>query len=205
MSDKPRNIMALNAIRRRFRREGVPVAWIPTSDGERLLQLGRTYFPRSFHLLILLVLSWSFTDRLHAQDSVLPSWSGVLRDTAGKPVSGATVHLGRQKRKSSATTRDDGGFVFKNMPVGSYTLSVDAGGKSIQYEQPILVDAKHVTVSVTLSDQGALTLFEQQEKSEATGGEQLSSRAVSELPLNKRRQWRDQFHATVCHQWTARR
>ena len=186
MSDKPRNIMALNAIRRRFRREGVPVAWIPTSDGERLLQLGRTYFPRSFHLFILLVLSWSFTDRLHAQDSVLPSWSGVLRDTAGRPVSGATVHLASQKRKSSTTTRDDGGFVFKNMPAGSYTLSVDAGGRSIQYEQPILVDAKHVTVSVTLSDQGALTLVEQQEKSEATGGEQLSSRAVSELPLNKR-------------------
>jgi hypothetical protein len=124
--------------------------------------------------------------RLCAQDAVLSSWAGVLRNTAGEPLPGATVRLAGHAGKMSAVTREDGSFVFANLPVGSYALSVEAAGKLVRYAQPVLADAKHVTVEVTLSEQGGLTVVEQTKAQEATGGEQLSSRAVSELPLNKR-------------------
>jgi len=114
------------------------------------------------------------------------SWGGVLRDSAGAPVANATVWLTVQGHKHAAATAANGNFSFTDLPLGSYALSVEAAGKVTRYRQPLLLAASHVTVSVTISDQGELAVAEEKEQAVATGGEQLSSRAVSELPLNKR-------------------
>jgi hypothetical protein len=120
------------------------------------------------------------------QDAAISSWGGVLHDSAGQPVEGATVWLTAEGHKHAAATSANGSFSFRNMPAGSYALSVEAAGKLTSSNRPVLLAADHVTVLVTISDQGGLTVAEQKEQREGTGGEQLSSRAVSDLPLNKR-------------------
>ena len=121
-----------------------------------------------------------------SQDASLPSWEGEVHNTGGDPVASATVWLSRDGHQHAATTAANGGFTFKNLPVGSYKLSVEVAGQSVSYKQPILLAGNHVTVVVTISDQDVTAVTEKKELPEATGGEQLSSRAVSDLPLNKR-------------------
>jgi len=121
-----------------------------------------------------------------SQDTSLPSWGGEVHNTGGDPVASATVWLSRDGHQHAATTAANGGFTFKNLPVGSYKLSVEVAGQSVSYKQPILLAGNHVTVVVTISDQDVTAVTEKKELPEATGGEQLSSRAVSDLPLNKR-------------------
>ena len=120
-----------------------------------------------------------------AQDTAISSWGGVLRDSSGQPVASATIWLTERGHKRAAVTSDNGSFAFKNLAAGSYALSVEAEGKLTSASNPVL-PADHGTVVLTLSDHGGLTVTEQKQQPEATGGEQLSSRAVSELPLNKR-------------------
>ncbi len=117
---------------------------------------------------------------------MVPSWGGVVRDSAGGPVASATVWLTERGDKHAAATAADGSFAFRNIQAGSYSLSVEAAGKVASFTQPIALTANHVTVVVTISNQDELAVVEQRERTESTGGEQLSSRAVSELPLNKR-------------------
>ncbi|QNI34949.1 TonB-dependent receptor [Alloacidobacterium dinghuense] len=121
-----------------------------------------------------------------SQHDEIPTWGGELRDSSGVPIADATVWLTEQGHKHAAVTAANGSFAFKNLPAGSYTLSVETAGKLSNASQPVLLAMDHVTVLVTISDRGGLAIAEQKEQNEATGGEQLSSRAVSELPLNKR-------------------
>ena len=113
------------------------------------------------------------------------SWAGVMRNSNGAPVSGATVQLNAQGQKKKTVTGSGGDFAFTHLAPGRYKLSVDAGGKIVNYGQTFQITASQSGVVITLSDQGTLSLVESNDQA-ATGGEQLSSRAVSELPLNKR-------------------
>jgi len=141
----------------------------------------RRLFPVLLGLLCLALstMAWS-------QQDAIPSWGGELRDATGAPIADATIWLTEQGHRHAAATASNGSFAFKNLPAGSYALSVESVGKVVNSSRPILLEANHVAVLVTLSGQDALTVVEQNETREATGGEQLSSRAVSELPLNKR-------------------
>jgi hypothetical protein len=121
-----------------------------------------------------------------SQDTSLPLWEGEVHNTGGDPVASATVWLSREGRQHAATTAANGSFAFKNLPKGSYKLSVEVAGQSVGYKEPILLAGNHAAVIVTISDQDVTAVTEKKELPEATGGEQLSSRAVSELPLNKR-------------------
>ena len=142
-------------------------------------------------LLLALMCLWGLAlcivpgSAAQAQDAAISSWGGVLRDSSGQPAVGATVWLTGRGHKHAAVTSDNGSFAFKNLSVGSYTLSVEFAGKLTSAKQPILLLENAANV-VTISEQGGLTVTEQKQQTEATGGEQLSSRAVSELPLNKR-------------------
>jgi hypothetical protein len=73
------------------------------------------------------------------------------------------------------------------LPAGQYRLSVKASGGKIEFAQPIeLAPGIPATpVVLTLSGRGDLTMALLKGQT-ATGGEELSSQAVSELPLNKR-------------------
>ncbi len=114
-----------------------------------------------------------------------PAWSGVLQDDGAHPISPAQVELDAGDEHKSATTRSDGSFVFESLLSKTYSLSVEVGGQLHRSSVAIKVPAQATTVALTLRADGALIVGIEQEKA-AAGGEQLTSKAVSEIPLNKR-------------------
>lgn len=112
-------------------------------------------------------------------------WRGVVRNASGAPVGGATVQLTGRIHKHAVVTAADGSFAIRSPQQEEYQLSIGAGTKSFDSRTPI-VPRTNETVAITLAENGELSISEQKDQQEATGGEQLSSKAVSELPLNKR-------------------
>lgn len=112
------------------------------------------------------------------------TWHGVLEDTAHAPIAEARVRL-TGTRSATAKTEADGSFSFSALPAGQYRLTIVARGKTAAYAQAIALTGDAAAVVITLSPRGEITVAAQQ-GTEATGGEALSSQAVSELPLNKR-------------------
>jgi len=120
------------------------------------------------------------------------SWQGIVRDAKGNALSEAQIELRESVsgRTLSAVTDGQGTFRLREVPAGSYTVRVrwhDATGaspKSLRIEP-----GSNLNSSLQLaSDGGELVLqtLASGEKPKASGGENLSSRQVSELPLNKR-------------------
>ena len=114
-------------------------------------------------------------------------WQGIMRNAAGAPISAATVRLASKTATAEAITGADGSFQVRGLAPGEYRLSVESKGRKMDYALPIELasDASGAKVAVTLSERGEVTVTAPKSQ-EATGGEQLSSQAVSELPLNKR-------------------
>ena len=71
------------------------------------------------------------------------------------------------------------------LPAGQYHLTLLTGRHKIDHNRPIYVADNNPAVVLTLSDSGELFVASSN-TNQATGGEKLSSQAVSELPLNKR-------------------
>jgi Carboxypeptidase regulatory-like domain/TonB-dependent Receptor Plug Domain/TonB dependent receptor len=115
------------------------------------------------------------------------SWHGVLRDASGQRISGARVELRGAAATVTAHSRGDGSFEFEGLAPGKYALEVDWSNNSAHSEKPIdLAPAARLTEWLRVSSNGGVAFDPSRESSEATGGEQLSSRQVSALPLNKR-------------------
>ena len=133
-----------------------------------------------FPMLGLLLL----TGAALAQDVARPVWQGVVRDGAGAPVAGAKVQLAVGQVKAETVSGADGQFRLSGLPAGQYRLTVEAGGRAVSYAPPVELTVAAPAVVITLSA-GELTVGILKGQT-ATGGEELSSRAVSELPLNKR-------------------
>lgn len=134
-------------------------------------------------------------------------WSGLVRTAHGQPLAGATVMASERKapgRRHRAVTTPDGRFVMRNVVSGSYLVTVRAPGRATS--APAEVEVTGAAVALTLSDQNTLmvsavapnalsqspngntdtTSRGESSAATATGGEKLSSEAVSELPLNGR-------------------
>ena len=120
------------------------------------------------------------------------TWNGVLRNDSGTPLRGAVVklHSPTGKLDYTARTSREGMFSFARITAGNYVLSVSDDGKTWTAAQ--LVDIKD---STTLS--AGLKIFPKLNKllvvsakgdvlPWASGGESLSSKQVSSLPLNER-------------------
>jgi hypothetical protein len=120
------------------------------------------------------------------------SWSGQLRDAAGKPVAQATLNLhdGATSKEYSVRTVANGEFSFPKIAPGSYVLSVIANGKQYAGATPIVVEAdKSLSLSVQLSPQGLLVQIAKTPdaaEAAASSSEHLTSAVVSGLPLNER-------------------
>ena len=122
----------------------------------------------------------------HAQQPAASvSWQGSLHDAVGSPVTEATVRLAGEEGKAETVTGADGGFRFFGLTPGQYQLTVEAQGKTAVFALPIEIAAGALPAVLALTSDGRLTVTAAERES-ATGGEQLSSTAVSELPLNKR-------------------
>jgi hypothetical protein len=123
---------------------------------------------------------------ISAQQTAQPIWRGVLRNAAGAPISSAKVRLtSKTAAKAEARTSADGQFHLAPLPSGQYRLTVEANGRKVDYSQFIDLTPAAPPVELTLSDRGELVVTVLKTQS-ATGGEQLSNQAVSELPLNGR-------------------
>jgi hypothetical protein len=133
-------------------------------------------------MLAVLLLS---TAAAYAQQAMQPVWQGVLRNPAGAPIQKAKIRLAGNGAKAEAVTGADGRFQLPGLPAGQYMLTVEANGRNVDYAQTIDLAPAAPPVAITLSDQGELTVAVLKGPT-ATGGEELSSQAVSELPLNKR-------------------
>ncbi|HWA96155.1 MAG TPA: TonB-dependent receptor [Terracidiphilus sp.] len=121
-----------------------------------------------------------------AQQQPTIVWQGVLHTAGGAPIANAHITLTGSTTAEGATGAD-GHFTLAPLPAGSYRLTVESSGRHIDYAQPVELNDATRAALLTLSNRGELTVSILQEKTQsATGGEELSSQAVSELPLNKR-------------------
>jgi hypothetical protein len=114
-----------------------------------------------------------------------PAWRGVLQDEAAHPVIQAQVKLDAGDDHKTATTISNGSFAFPSLVSKSYSLSIEVNGHVSRSSAAITIPAQAAAVTLTLKADGVLLVGIQQEKA-AAGGEQLTSKAVSEIPLNKR-------------------
>jgi len=143
-------------------------------------------FARAFILVSGLVLFPS----LHC--FAAPSWSGVLRDSAGNPVDLATIKLlaADRHRAYSATTSTTGQFVFTAVAAGDYALTVSVAGKIWTAAAPVIIkDGRALWSGLRLSLQGqelSIIVAADAAAPQASGGERLSTGEVSSLPLNER-------------------
>jgi hypothetical protein len=151
-------------------------------------------FCRSIHRsvtnlpLLLLTMAFFGSAVARPQQSVLPVWKGFVRNAAGAPIPAAKVRLttgGTTVSHAEAITAADGQFRLAPLPAGPYHLTLEAEGRTIEYAQAIDLVPAAPPVVLTLSARGELTVAVLKGQA-ATGGEELSSQAVSELPLNKR-------------------
>jgi hypothetical protein len=120
-----------------------------------------------------------------AQNSGI-SWTGIVVDAAARPVSGAVVELTFNGKVFRATSDASGHFAFQGLGDNTYRLSVIEHGKPIASPTPIAPSLHRSPATLSLSADGLLTVVFDVGESAKSGGEKLSSHAVSEIPLNKR-------------------
>jgi len=113
-------------------------------------------------------------------------WKGTLRDAHGAAIAGAVVRVQSAGTKAAATTGSDGQFAFAPLPAGEYSVSVDYKGSTATCSGPVRLPGGASAAVLELSAQGVLSLLASTESREGTGGEQLSAKSVSAMPLNKR-------------------
>ncbi|HWG21426.1 MAG TPA: carboxypeptidase regulatory-like domain-containing protein [Terracidiphilus sp.] len=116
----------------------------------------------------------------------LPIWQGRLHNAAGAPIAGARIRLAGADKSAIAVTADDGGFHLEPLVAGAYRLTIEANGRVSEYAQAIDLTPGANPVTIELSDRGEIAISIVKGQAAATGGEALSSQAVSQLPLNKR-------------------
>ena len=114
-----------------------------------------------------------------------PSWRGVLQDDSAHAIAAAQVKLDAGAEHRVATTNADGAFVFDSLPAESYTVTVASHGQVFRSATHLGIPTQAAEVTLTLGADGALRLGVDEEKA-AAGGQNLSSKSVSEIPLNKR-------------------
>ena len=115
---------------------------------------------------------------------------GVVQDTQGKPLEGASVLLSASGGQLQAVTSAGGQFRFATLAAQRYHVSVRVAGKEWRAADEFdIQDAVTVSISIVLSgtDQ-SLTVSATPLKtgSQGSGGSTLSSTEVSSLPLNTR-------------------
>jgi Carboxypeptidase regulatory-like domain len=133
----------------------------------------------------LLALSLLFAVFPFQGQTAAPAWRGSVRNDNEHVVAAARVNLDAGTTHSSATTASDGSFEFETIPPNTYHLSVEAAGHIYRIASLVSIPSQNTNVVLVLNSDGTLVLSAPQQKA-AGGGEELNSRSVSEIPLNKR-------------------
>ncbi len=149
--------------------------------------------PLAFFTLILVVLTALFATTLHAQ-VVNATITGTVADPAGAVVANAkvVVHNDDTGVQRTVTTSSGGTFTAPAIPIGSYTVTVDASGFATYKRTGIaLTVGETLDLNLSLSISGSTTVTVQDVPPAVNlSSEQISglvdSRQVKELPLNGR-------------------
>ncbi|HLK17715.1 MAG TPA: TonB-dependent receptor [Bryobacteraceae bacterium] len=139
-------------------------------------------FRQKFAVLAAIVLAACLP--IHPQDA--KPWAGVLRDNAGAGIANAAVNLRSGGANSTAKTDASGRFTFPAVAAGEYSVSVELNRTSALLPRKINLPWTGLEAVLQLSSDGTLSLIEDPGARQSTGGQQLSNKAVSSLPLNKR-------------------
>ena len=112
-------------------------------------------------------------------------WSGVLRDDHRRPIAGASVRVESGGHQATVVTASDGSFSFAALAPAAYTVSVEYQGTTATFPQPVQLP-RDASAVLELSAGGSLSVVDQAQTGQGSGGQTLSGKAVSDLPLNKR-------------------
>ncbi|HEX5411814.1 MAG TPA: TonB-dependent receptor [Terriglobia bacterium] len=135
-------------------------------------------------LLLLLAVS--------AHGFALTSWNGVLSDSAGHPAAGVIIrlHSPAGNLDYSAVTSATGTFVLDHIAAGNYQLAASKNGGVWRSSSLVTIkDGLNLTEGLRISSvkrQLQVMASTGGSSQRATGGENLSSKEVSSLPLNER-------------------
>jgi Carboxypeptidase regulatory-like domain len=152
--------------------------------------------PRGRYVAVLLC-ALGFVCAGTARAQSVGSISGTITDSSGAAVPGAQVTA---LNEGTAVTRtapadEEGRFVLSAMPIGSYTVSIKAGGfkpvekthVTLEIQQNLILDIKLTLASLSAEVQVTGEAPEVQvQRSDASLGQLIHSEQVSELPLNGR-------------------
>ncbi|HUI58135.1 MAG TPA: hypothetical protein VLY04_24340 [Bryobacteraceae bacterium] len=120
---------------------------------------------------------------LYGQDQAALQWSGNVYDASGAAAANAELVLQGNAGRCSAVAAPGGAFHFGALARGSYQLSVQFGNRAFRLAAPLTIPAG--VAKITLAADGSIRM-EAGSQTEASGGETLSSRSVTAIPLNKR-------------------
>jgi hypothetical protein len=133
-------------------------------------------------LLLLAVVAVCRTATGQVQTS--PDWNGSVRDVSGGIAPKAELVLQGNGNRYSAVATESGSFHFAAPARGSYELTVSFGGRSYRMAGAVAIPIEGSS-RVTLLADGSIAI-EQESQTQASGGETLSNKSVTSIPLNKR-------------------
>ncbi|MCU1313657.1 MAG: Oar protein, partial [Acidobacteriaceae bacterium] len=113
-------------------------------------------------------------------------WEGTLEREEAKPAAGLALQLTGGGQSYRAICDAAGHFVFRGLQPGTYQLRVIEHGRTDVAAEPVVLSPRPASATLTLSREGVLSFAFERRKSAQSGGENLSSEKVSEIPLNKR-------------------
>ncbi len=110
------------------------------------------------------------------------NWRGSVRDAAGQRIVDASVTLQGQEGSRSAKSGSDGIFEFSDLKPGKYALTVEWNGRSATSTAGLEFESgTSRTDNLRIGSGGGVA--REAIAGDASGGEQLSSKQVSALPL----------------------
>ena len=129
-----------------------------------------------------------FQISLQAQQAPsVAAWKGRLSGPSSSgPLAGVTVVLSSGQNRFEATAGPDGSFAFSSVAPGTYRVTLLRDGQALGQPQSLTLAEHMATLSLTFPGEALLSIAGEGTATAKSGGEALSSAAVSELPLNKR-------------------
>jgi uncharacterized surface anchored protein len=96
----------------------------------KILSSGNECVKRDFTLMIFASLIFTLSALTASAQTSQTTVSGTVKDQNGALVAGATITLvdTRTKAERTATTNDDGFFLFANVLAGDYRITAEGGG-----------------------------------------------------------------------------
>lgn len=151
-------------------------------------------FRRTSYLFTILSILLTLSVGVSAQ-SFRGKLLGTVTDPQGSVVQGATVtakNVGTGIERTT-TTDTDGNYLFTEMPIGTYEVTVTQTGFATQTKTGVVVEVageRRIDVGLAVSGSSPLTVdvpvLEQVETTSTTLGGTIQTRAVAELPVNGR-------------------